>query len=177
MVRTPLGNLSRSRKDWTLEGLRIGTAQDTATGTTLTAAYSLNNNAADGTYLALWGVLAFCSAPRGMMVMWNQAGLTTPANGLDAQIIPTAKAIAGFTNKNIGTTLNQPTAGIVFAADGRQFITNGDVPLFIIPPNNRVSVIAWEPVGNFNFGAITAVTFVWGEYSSARLNKLSARVK
>lgn len=173
MQRTPLGSLTRSRKDWTLEGLRYGTNQNTATGNTLTAAYTLNNNAIDGTYLALWSMLAYYSSPRGMMVAWSQAGLIPPANGLDAQLIPGTKAIAGYTNTGVVTNTGLPVKGMVFRADGREFLNGGDVPLFVIPPNWSVTVIAWEPVGNYNFGAISAVTFLWGEYSSAKSNRAS----
>lgn len=177
MVRMPLGNFSRSRKDWQLETLRYGSQVDTGTTSTLASIYSLNNNANDGTYLALWGILGWYGSARGMMIANTVFGQVGGFAGTPVQLNPTAPACPGLNTLNRNTNNGEPIVGVAFTADGATWFSNGDIPLFLIPPNWRVDCLPFEPIGNFSTGAPSSITFLWGPYGAAKMNKLSARGK
>jgi len=151
--------------------------QVNATGNTLTPIFALNNNASDGTSLAVWGVLAYWSSPRGLMSIWPAFGFSGNTPGNDGQLNPIAAQIPGFTSSVIDTSHNEPITGIVYAADGRQWLDNGDIPLFILPPTWSVRILCYEPAGTFPSGAISSVTFLWGPYATAKLTQKSSGSK
>lgn len=171
MITTPLGSLARSRKDWTIEQLRYGQIHTNGADDNLSDVYSLNNNAGDGSPIALWGVLAFYSVNRPTMVLSLQPALQgTPSND-DFQLMGNSAATAGYTSFFHNTVSWTAGQGILFIADGRHWLTNGESPLFIIPVGSAAVVLTYTSLGLNPPGAESAVTFLWGPYSTARLKR------
>ncbi len=171
MIKMPLGSFFRSRKDWTLEQLRYGSVVDTATANTYASITSLNNDAKDGTQLAVWGILALYTSTRGLMIAGMVQGQMGTFVKPGFQLNPLAAAIPGYVATTRATgTLEPQTTGIIFKADGSTWLQN-DIPLFIIPPGYRCDVLPFEPIGLYNTSAMSAVTFLWGPYATARAQR------
>ena len=62
--------------------------------------------------------------------------------------------------------------GMNFIADGIHWLTMGDLPLFVIAPNTRLSVSISQMKGNMPVTEAQFCTFLWGYYSAARPPRL-----
>jgi hypothetical protein len=168
MANLPLGTFARSSKHWQLESLRYSSQLDTGTTSTLASIYSLNNNANDGSSLAVWAILAYYSSPRGLMIAGPVYGLqlggfaSTPS-----QLKPDTRTVFGISTLNRNTSVGEPTVGMIWAADGKTWLTHGDIPLWILPAGWRLDVLPCEPIGLFDSGATSFVTFLFGPYLPA----------
>jgi hypothetical protein len=175
MIQTPLGSLSRSRRDWNVEGLKISTANNIGPDNNFTVIYSLNNNSSDGSPLAVYQILAWLSDSRQLMVAWPAYGLAGANNGTDIMLKADAPTIDGYLNQGDNTSTGNPVAGLVFIADGKTPLGNFDAPLFILPVNWRLAVLQYAPIGLFTGNTFSTITFIYGKYSTARLQANSVR--
>ena len=171
MLKLPLGVFSRSRKDWTVDNLRYSSLYiEQAAGAGYYSQMSLNNNAKNGSYLAVWGILATWSGSRPMAQANLQAGQGGNPNGIDYQLNPATPPIPGYGSANSNTLPNQGAWTMIFRADG-SWTNNGDVPLFIVPPNYYVNCYAFIPLGNCPGRGEFAVTYLWGLWAHARATR------
>lgn len=170
-LKLPLGNFARSRRDFAVEGLRYSSASSNGTGNNFTVIYSLNNNSMDGSALAVYGLLGWYTSARQMMCAWPEQNLAGADFGNNIMLKPDMGAIGGYVSVGNNTSVGQPTQGLVFKADGSTWMTNFDAPLFILPVGWRLAVIAWEPIGLYAGNTLSAMTFLYGNYATARISR------
>lgn len=125
--------------------------------------YTLNNNSNQGNCLALYGVLAFSEVSFPMMALTWKYGLSgSPGSGdVPFNLDPRSPKHDGYTFFTQTGGAGPNTTGILWWADGRTWLTNGDIPLFILPPGYQAQVTqaAWGLVAH---NAPTWCMFCWG---------------
>lgn len=165
----PLGNFARQRRDWTIETLRYGRQYTIGTNNNLGDVYTLNNDAKDGTSLAVWGILGFYQNTLPMMQAVMLPGLQSkPANVLDFQLYPTSPTVPGYTQYAHANPSYGTTAGIIFLANGIDWFMMPDAPLFILPPNYVLWVNPFCPQGLLQWNSPSFVNFLWGPYTQGK---------
>ena len=164
----PLGTFARGRRDWSIEQLMI--ASDYRSGSGSPSFYELNNNSVAGNYLAVYGILAWRAYTVKLMSAQVFQGLsaTHSVTTTIGPLVPGMPALDGYlavfdTGGAGGTAI-----GMNFIADGTRWLTLGDLPLFILAPQTRVSVSISQMIGNMPLSEATACSFLWGYYSAAR---------
>lgn len=168
---TPLGNFARSRRDLSVETLRMGSQFTNGQDDNLSDNYFLNNNATDGSSIAVWGVLAYYYGREHLMMagVRNQLNGTQPPT--DFQIYPSAAMVPGYTSFLHDTSPLHVQLGVYFITDGITWLQNGDVPLAILPVGYSYIVSTWANYGLLPFVAPSFCSFVWGPYSTARFRR------
>jgi hypothetical protein len=166
----PLGVFARNRRDWQLDELAIGTAQGNG-GANGEAQYCLYNPSNLGLALAVFGVLAHRSGYDQLMQAWPVKGDLGGNVGNIAMIDSTGGMIDGVVESKPGSLANAP-AGVTFKADGRNWLTLGDIPIFIILPTWRLWVGTQQTIGNEPASDPSFVTFVWGYYKRPKVSVL-----
>lgn len=166
----PLGSFVRGRRDWSIEGLMIGSAVNY--GGNVMQWLSLNNNSNSGMYLAVYGILAWRqSYPKGMAA-FMQMGADNPVNiaysPYTSTLIGGVATIAGYLGVYGAGSIGINMYGIHFQGNGTDWLTMGDLPIFVLPPGYQCVAtpdllggqpMAYEPM---------AVTFMWGPYARPR---------
>jgi len=169
----PLGTFARGRRDWAIEQLMIGS--DAVPGSGSPTFFCLNNNSVAGNYLAVYGILAWRAYTLKTMSAQVLPGLTV---GVDPNtrvnpVVAGMPALDGYisvisTGGNGGVFI-----GMNFIADGMHWLTMGDLPLFVIAPNTRLSVSVSQMIGNMPLGEAQFCSFLWGYYSAAKPPRLT----
>ena len=166
---TPLGNLARQRRDWNIELLRYGSKQTTGTNNNLSDNYTLNNDANDGTWLAIWGVQAYYQGPNQLWQMVMFPGLATkPSPNLDFQLMLTAPNQPGYTALAHAIAPFTIGGGLLFLSNGIDWMMLPDAPLMIIPPGWAMVVFPQIWQGLLQPNSPSFVNFLWGPYQHGK---------
>lgn len=169
----PLGVFARGRRDWSISQLMIGSYA--AQGGGNSSLFSLNNNTNAGNYLAVYGVLAWRAFSVKLMAATTVNGLAAAATGTNAvtqSLVPGMPAIDGYVGFGAGS-FGTNAAGVIFWADGTHWLTMGDLPLFVLAPNQRLQIMYSEIIGNAPENEPQSCTFVWGYYTGAKPPQLA----
>jgi len=176
-----LGTFSRGRRDWSIEELMVGSAQ-ISNSNPQQSRFSLNNNTAVGRSLAVYGLLCYRSL---QPYLWSADVLVGQKSGGLSNLrtlIPTRAALDGLISvENLAITAAAQPFGVVFVGDGREWLTLGDLPMFVIPAGSRLAVNPYQLVESGVSGENLSVTFLWGYYfesisTTSLLSSLRARV-
>ena len=169
----PLGTFARGRRDWAIEQLMIGS--DAVPGSASTTYFSLNNNSVAGNYLAVYGILAWRAYTLKTMSAQVLPGLTVGAdpNTRVYSLVAGMPALDGYISVISTGGFGPVYTGLMFVADGIHWLTMGDLPLFVIAPNTRLSVSASQTTGNMPIGEAQFCSFLWGYYSAAKPPRLT----
>lgn len=170
MFKLPLGTFARSRKDWSAEQLRYGSQRSNGADNNNADVYYLNNNASDGSYLAVWRIWMWYSGVYNQIaVAWNFGLTGSILNDNSRQLIPNAPAIAGYTAfQNGGPTPGIPPA-IIFTGNGINPVSFDDVPIAILPPGWCLTVFGITPVNPLPINSPSWCTFLWGPSATPKL--------
>jgi hypothetical protein len=168
----PLGTFTRARRDWGLDEMAMGGGA--STGGSLTNVIGLVNNTTMGNYLAVYAICAWRAAWDQRMIAWPSKGM--PSGGLSAttMIDPTFGQIEGQVFVGNQTVAGLPTQGLTFVADGKSWLTLGEIPMFIILPGWTLYVFPAPQTGTLPTEEPTSCTFVWGIYRRPRMTTLRA---
>jgi len=158
----PLGSFSRGRRDWAIETLWYASAS--SPGGALSPFAALFNNTQAPNRLALYGILAWRAYPPQTMIAFTTP--TSHGGGIPVvgPLVPGIASIDGvfsIFNSTIPTSIESQ---ILFVADGKSWLTNGDVPLFVIQPGDSVWCGCNQIVGNTPVDEPAMFTFLWGYY-------------
>lgn len=168
--KLPLGVFSRGRRDMTLSRLAIGSVHQNG-GNPIAVCY-LGNTSAIGERLAVYGILAYRPAFPQLFAAWPLQGIVGGTPGSVIMLNPDAGQIVG---KVTTANVSNPLGGVdpmQFKGDGSRWMTNGDLPLFIIPPNWSLVVQGAPQFGTIPVNEFMAVTFLWGIHHDARAPRL-----
>lgn len=166
MFTLPLGNLARSRRDWTIQQLRYGYQNTNGANDNQSDIYSLNNNAKDGTYLAVWAIFAFWQTQLPIMRAVMIFGLdNVPGTNNDFQLMPGTPLIPGFTTFSHNSAPVAPGIGMGLMANGENWFERADAPLFILPPGYKLVLFTQVFLGLIPLNTPSFVNFVWGPYT------------
>jgi len=165
----PLGNLARSRRDWTLDTLRYGGKSASGTNNNLPDVYTLSNNAKDGTYLAIWGILAYWQGanPWFQMVM-QPASITQPSPNLDFQLNLNAPQTPGYTAVNHVIAPFSIGGGLIFLGNGIDWFMFPDAPIMVLPPNWTCYIWPIAILSLLQWNTPSFANFLWGPYTPAK---------
>jgi hypothetical protein len=170
----PLGTFTRARRDWGIDELQIGGAL--LQGGSLTNVIGLGNNTKTGNYLAVYAMLAWRAEWDQRMIAWPAPGIPTAGLSAQTMIDPTSGPTEGQIYAANRTISGLPTQGLTFVADGKRWLTLGDIPLFIIIPNWTLYVFPAPQTGTLPTQEPSSVTFVWGIYRRPRISSLLSRL-
>src|SRR5208337_1464067 len=114
--------------------------------------------------LALYGILAWRAYPPQTMIAFTTPTSHGGGSTVVGPLVPNAASIDGvfsIFNSTIPTSIESQ---ILFVADGKSWLTNGDVPLFVIQPGDSVWCGCNQIVGNTPVDEPAMFTFLWGYY-------------
>lgn len=137
-----------------------------SSGTNPQAACYLYNDSSKGDYLAVYGILGYHAATPQLMGAAIIKLRDNGAPGNVAMLVPGTGQINGLITVNGAVGVFQGNQNpVIFKGDGSLFLTNGDVPLFVVPPGYSLVVGAWQILGSAPTNDPTSCSFVWGIYS------------
>jgi hypothetical protein len=131
------------------------------------AVFYLGNNTKTGEYLAVYGILAYRPAFPQLMAAWVINHLENVVPGNISMMVPGTGQIAGtVSTNNVSGPFGAITNPIQFVADGKQWLTLGDVPMFVVPPGQSLLVSGAPQFGTIPVNEWATVSFLWGIHGS-----------
>lgn len=168
----PLGMFVRDRIDWNIEALWTASLYGPGAAS-VSPQFSLYNNASDGSYLAVYGILLARTIPNRFGQAFTATGADTAAsasqNPTISSIMPLAAAIPGTLGYSTSGAYGLNPAAITFAANGANWLTFNGKPLFILAPNMscRVQYAQLQAPNPAQYEP-SACTFLYGLYTQAK---------